>query len=81
MKDKIIIVSEKRDKFYDLSDLISEMMEIEKVSEEFAIRYFMDGLEGDRYMKFPFTTSKSVILNWITQDMGINFDNKETEIH
>ncbi|OLO40323.1 hypothetical protein BTR23_07490 [Alkalihalophilus pseudofirmus] len=72
MKEKILIVSEKRDKFYDLSDVIPEMMIAENMTEQECIDFFMDGLEGTRFMKFPKGTPMRAINAWITQDMECN---------
>lgn len=70
---KILIVSEKRDKFYDLTEIIPEMMEVEKMTEQECVDYFMDGLEGTRYMKFPAGTPNKVVTQWITSDMGLDW--------
>ncbi|WP_299090332.1 hypothetical protein [uncultured Metabacillus sp.] len=71
MTERIFIVSEKRDKFYELTDVIPEMMAVENVTEEWAINYFMKGLEGTRCMKFPKGTAMRTISAWITQDMDL----------
>lgn len=73
-KNKIYIVSNKRDNFYNLTDLIPEMMADEDLTEQQAIDYFMENLEGSRYMVFPSHTQTSVITTWITQDMDLDFD-------
>ncbi|MDQ0257928.1 hypothetical protein J2S74_005391 [Evansella vedderi] len=76
---KYIIVSEKRNVFYNLSDLIPEFMRVEGKTEQEAIDYFMEGLEGTRYMKFPKYTSALVIADWITQDMDIEVNQSELQ--
>lgn len=74
--ERIFIVSNKRDKFYDLTDLIPEMMDVENMTQQQCIDYFMNGLEGTRYMTFPFYTPTRVITEWITQDMEVLHENQ-----
>lgn len=81
MNKKIIIVSEKRNAFYMLTDLIQEMAETESMTEQQCIDYFMEGLEGSRCMTFPSYTPTSIIREWITQDMGMSIGGDDREVH
>ena len=77
---RILIVSESRDKLYNLSDTIPEMMNAEKMTEIECIDYFMKNLEGTRFMKFPKGTPNKVVVQWITSDMGLDWYNKNKRI-
>jgi hypothetical protein len=63
----IVMVSEKKDKVYTLTHLIPEMIKKENVSFDFAIDYFMKGLEADRYRIFPPNTETHKIIKWIVE--------------
>ena len=71
-RDRIYIVSEKRNCFYELTDLIAEFMEVEEKTEQETIDFFMEGYKANRYKKFPKGTTLRVINDWITQDMECN---------
>jgi len=64
-KEKIFIVSEKENQFYNLTDLIPEMMEVEGLTQQECIDYFMDHTEQGRYKVFPADTPALVISDWI----------------
>lgn len=71
MNDRIILVSDAKDKVYNLTDIIPEMMESENMTQRECIDYFMDGLEGERYTVFPSDTDARFIMYWINNNVQL----------
>jgi len=64
-KETIIITSRHHDDFYNLSEVIPEMMEAENLTQKECIRYFMDCLNCERARVFAEGTDIRKIASWI----------------
>lgn len=73
--ERIFIVNEPEDSFCELTQIITEMMEFEGMTQQECIDYFMTSLGGTRYKIFPDYTPIDVIMRWVIQD-SVTFEIK-----